>query len=149
MGRQLYFVLSTEKEQQFQDFLISKADVCFLTLFSKTKSLNVLPHLPAPSVGNFSFLIWNKSFPFTPEFFEIREEYQKNDSHYFFKTDGKPLIQYNRAVAGTPGRIYWQKSSTSSPIEYDVSQFELWYVLVSNWFKKNCKYSKEKKLYLG
>jgi hypothetical protein len=142
MGRQLAIELDEQQESDFLAFLKTTGDVQVLRTFARTERDLFADHFGPREDGNWSFLIWNRSFEWQPTFARTREdlpEVGRRGLFYVANTSVGPVIEYSRRSnhpGSMPGRIYWGKAfSAPEGIAYDVAAFEKWYERVARWLR--------------
>ncbi|PIN90182.1 hypothetical protein COU57_04355 [Candidatus Pacearchaeota archaeon CG10_big_fil_rev_8_21_14_0_10_32_14] len=137
MAKEIIINISEEKEKEFVKFLKDNNAVLIYP-WSNEEKINIVNDLSKKDSGKAFFEIWNKSFSLNPEFIKIKKDYAKEGKKFVFHPVGKPTISWWRSIEGKNGRIYWQKHFLTKKLEYDIKEFDKWYDIIVNWFKKNC-----------
>jgi hypothetical protein len=139
MGRQIQLCTTDSDNLRFEEYLRSNFDCIFLQ-----PSAPSIKEIFLQSFNRMSYpfsnqiLIWNKLFPWEPEFSQDNTTSRK---YYISNQSSAPLIEFSKTL-GSPnehGRLYWAKYFTSGPIKYDLNEFERFYEMVAKWFIKNSK----------
>lgn len=145
MGRQISVALTQKDEEEFISFLRQSADIQIIRSFAETDEGLFVTNFGVRESGNWTLDIWNKAFPWKPEYAKTRldlPEDRRNLSYISNKNDA-PLIEYTRHnfnLGGVAGRIYWAKNfAAPNGLSYDVKGFEDWYESVVRWLRKNKK----------
>jgi hypothetical protein len=144
MGKQIQVALTNEDKQLFLSFLKETADIVLLESFAKTKEGLWKDTFEKAIAGHGSYHIWNKEFPWIPEYDQVGEKaYDPNMIGWYYvpnKGDA-PLIQFSRSfdiANGKHGRIYWAKDfAAPNGLNYDIEKFSKWYDSVVKWIRKN------------
>ena len=139
MGRQIQICTTENDNLFFQDFLRSTFDCAFFqSSASSIDQLQINSFKEANSPFGSQIFIWNKEFPWVPEFGQTNAK----DKFYLSDTSKAPLIEFTKTVWTENvehGRIYWAKFFTSGPITYDIIEFEKFYLNITKWFIRNAK----------
>jgi hypothetical protein len=137
MGRQIQICTTENDNLLFEDYLRSTFNcIFFKSSASSINQLQINSFTEANAPFGAQIFIWNKQFPWIPEFGQTTAK----DSFYLSDTSKAPLIEFSKTVWTSNvnhGRIYWSKYFTAGPIDYDVTAFEKFYETITKWFIKN------------
>lgn len=143
MGRQVAVELNEQQEACFLAFLRETGDVQLLRTFASTERALFVDQFGPREDGNWSFLIWNRTFDWRPVFGRTRDdlaEVERRGLYFVANASVGPMLEYSRCSnhpQSMPGRIYWGKYfSAPDGLAYDVSTFERWYERVARWLRK-------------
>jgi hypothetical protein len=143
MGRQIAVALSEEAEDAFLKFLRQTAEIQLILPFAETKDALFVDQVEPRGSHHWSHYIWNKTFPWQPEFAQTRSDLppDRRGRYYVSNKSAAPILEYSRHnfdVPASRGRIYWSKyfSAPDGPA-YDVDSFERWYESVVRWLRKH------------
>jgi hypothetical protein len=143
MGKQTAVALTTVDETAFLHFLRSNAEVQLLISSGPTAESLWVESFDSVE-GYATFYIWNKTFPWTPEYGTVTADPSgaRNGLRYVSNTATAPVIEYSRhnfhEPRGAYGRVYWRKSFAGAPA-YDSTLFDKWYSAVVRWLRKTGK----------
>ncbi len=139
MGKQTHIVATLEDEEGFFRFVRETADVALFESHAPTIETLWKRSLEAERRGHFQYFIWNKAFPWTPEY--ALTEFQAHSTRLYYVTNkgDAPLVEFDRCGFHPirQGRIYWSKDfSAPNGLDYDVASFSRWYDSLVRWIRK-------------
>jgi len=137
MGRQIQICSTDTDNLAFEQFLKQNFNCKFFQSSAPTaEELEIASFTETSYPFSFQIFIWNKAFPWTPEYAQTKTE-ERN--YYLTNTSNAPLIEFCKTIPNRQGngRIYWAKYFTSGHIFYDIAEFEKFYVFVTKWIIKN------------
>jgi len=143
MGRQVPVFATQADADALIAFMRETAEIAIFVNFAETaEGLWV----EAPDVkGNPFFRVWNKRFPWTPEYGRVGEnsvEPKHVGWYYVRNTGAAPVVEFDCGTLGKGrwGRMYWSKYFTAPDgLEYDVDAFSQWYDKILRWIRKQGK----------
>lgn len=145
MGRQISVAWTENDERGFLAFLLQSAEVQIFRSFANTNEELFVKEFGAREDGDWFFYIWNRSFPWKPEYAKTKADLpldRRNLSYISNKSDA-PLIEYTRhnfEPGAEQGRIYWGKDfAAPKGFTYDVARFDQWYESIVRWIRKTKK----------
>jgi hypothetical protein len=140
MGRQIAIAATAEDERALLEFLRSTAEIALIETFAPTPEALWIDGFSPELNGHWSYLIWNRSFPWEPVYGEVGPQaHDPTQVGWFYVRNRStgPLLEFGRSdVPGRRyGRLYWCKSSAAPP-DYDVQAFSAWYDAVVKWVRR-------------
>ena len=143
MGKQTAIALTEKDEELFLDFLHSTAPICiYRTKARFAKDIRVDRFQPRGQ-HEWQYLISSENFPWHPELRQVRDDAPVvacRGWYYVGDASTAPVIQYSRHRfddTNSYGRVYWAKFVASSALRYDVNSFDVWYMTIVKWLRKN------------
>lgn len=149
MGKQTQVAMSEVDELEFLKFLQGDADVQVIRAMAPTPEELFVDEFPPRSAGvGRQPRLWNKAFPFEPEFKQWGDSCTVNELrglYYIGSNPGAPILEYSRKASFTDihnqllgrGRIYWNTDfAIRRGPAYDVQEFSRWYDRVVRWVRK-------------
>ena len=144
MGKQTSVAMTERDEELFLDFLSDGNDIQLFKTFAMNRAELAVPNFGPYGPPNNMFYIWNKAFPFEPEYARTKISGLPENQQKWFTANihNGPVIEYCRHSFDTTsvrvGRIYWSKLfSAPRGVDYDLVSFDRWYSKVVRWIRKN------------
>ena len=138
MGRQIQICTTDDDNLAFEQFLKQNFDCVFFQPSAPTAEELVINSFKETGYPfNSQILVWNKSFPWVPAYKPMKIAERK---YYLLEnTRGAPLIEFSKTILNKKenGRIYWEKYFLSTNLNYDVADFERFYLAVTRWIINN------------
>ena len=144
MGRQIHIASILNDEKQFLSFIKNTAEIAIFECQAETREKLWVKDFSENLEGHYKYSIWNKSFPWKPEYGQVIKSKDPNQNGLFYVSNSHdaPIIEFSRTnmVNRNYGRIYWAKFfSAPDPLDYDVDAFSKWFDKIVRWVKKKCK----------
>src|SRR2546422_4172129 len=143
MGRQIPLFAAQADVDALIDFLRDTAEVAIFVGFAETAA-GLWIETPRVDEDPF-FYVWNKRFPWTPNYGRVGENAQNpahKGWHYVANTGAAPVIEFDCGTVAKRryGRMYWSKYFTAPDgLQYDVDAFSHWYDKILGWIRKQGK----------
>ena len=137
MGRQIAIVATEDDERDFLAFVRSTAEVAIFESAASSVEALWVDGFAEEKPRHMQYRIWNKAFPWRPEYGQVREGPTKG-WYYVSNSHDAPVIEFDRSgLARRCGRIYWAKDfSAPLGLAYDVEQFTKWFDSIVRWVRK-------------
>lgn len=135
MGRQINFWMLEQDAQEFAQSVLSQPNVVMIPRLSPGPYLHTITRLPRPPERWWwAVYFWNQSFPFEPEWIQVREGPDKG--LYAFAPDTQvPVIQFHCPILRESGELSEGRIWTGCRDE----AFLQWYDRAANWIRSRYK----------
>ena len=142
MGRQIQIAATQPDEKTFLSFLRRSGEIAIISTFSRIRDTLWFDKFAPQLSGNWSYHIWNKEFPWKPEYRQTDKANNlvKNGLFYISNLNTAPVIEFRRSDVPKRkyGRIYWAKEfAAPDGLNYDVEIFGKWFDKIVRWVRKN------------